>query len=328
MEMDPRIERFLSDPSRKDLGVRGIDKLAGDASERCYFRLALEGGSLVLALMPEPFEPDELPFLNVAHLLERVPVRIPRVHAVSGKEGILLVEDLGDDLLQSYLQSVSPAAKKEIYEEALTILVRLQKRGAELASDEYLPYRLAFDESKLRGELDFFARHFLCGLRRAKLGSEEIEELELSFSELACDLAARPRVLCHRDYHARNLIVCRGELAVVDFQDARLGPVSYDLVSLLRDSYVEHEDDFVADMRARFYSSAGLPGREDEFEPMSLQRNLKALGTFGYQIHVRHKDVYRRYVAPTLTMVERLLRSSPRWDPLRRALARHLPEIA
>jgi aminoglycoside/choline kinase family phosphotransferase len=277
--------------------------------------------------MPGSFEPQSLAFLNVAELFRAVPIRIPEIHHVSGEDGILLLEDLGDELLQKRVRERDGEGKRDLYREAVSIVRRLQKRGAELESESFFPYRLAFDETKLFDELVFFEEHFISGLRQSKLTDEDKEVLRRSFKDVALELARRPRVLCHRDYHSRNLMVQDGDLAVIDFQDARMGPITYDLVSLLRDSYVTHEQEFVTEMVEEFLGGAGKSGFDDEFELMALQRNLKALGTFGYQILARKNDVYRPYVVPTLEMIRKSLFRNSRWDGLRRALARYLPEI-
>jgi aminoglycoside/choline kinase family phosphotransferase len=187
---------------------------------------------------------------------------------------------------------------------------------------------LAFDEEKLRAELEFFADHFLSGFRGALLRAVEREVLEGAFLRIALDLARFPRVLCHRDYHARNLMVVEDELAVIDFQDARMGPASYDLVSLLRDSYVEHDPDFVTEMKEEFRRVSGGVDIEGQFDLMSLQRNLKALGTFGYQVSERKNDVYRQYVSATLKLVRDNLVRNRQWGDLHGVLANYLPEIA
>jgi aminoglycoside/choline kinase family phosphotransferase len=277
--------------------------------------------------MPSPFDPESFPFLEVARMFAEIPVRIPEIHHVSGEEGIMLLEDLGNDLLQDVANEAGSGIKRELYLEAISILARLQQRGSELRSRGYVPYRLAFDEEKLYTELDFFARHFLAGFRAASLREEERETLDIAFFQIAAELARLPRIVCHRDYHARNLMVVEGELAVIDFQDARMGPASYDLVSLLRDSYVEHDRDFVAEMKEAFRRASGGVDVESQFDLMSLQRNLKALGTFGFQISVRKNDVYRQYVDRTLGLVRENLVRNHQWDGLRAVLANHLPEI-
>lgn len=334
--LDPRIGRYLSRRKKDGLRVRSVTALAGDASSRSYFRVDLSGDperqTMVLALQPGPFDPEREPFLNVARLFQKMPVRVPKVHDVSGPEGILLLEDCGDELLQTLIANADAKATRALYEQSIAILTRIQKRGADLESTEYLPYGIAFDQEKLHWELSFFQQHFLEGLRKASLDATELEMLDSAFSSIATELAARPRVLCHRDYHSRNLLLVGIELVVLDFQDARMGPASYDLVSLLRDSYVELGAELVEEMKEQFLSVASTDRRsfQEEFDLMALQRNLKALGTFGNQIVVRGKVFYERYVPHTLRMVKaNLAQHSERveWDGLRRVLAAHLPEM-
>jgi len=331
-QLDPRIHRYLDRRTERGGQTRHIVPLVGDASTRRYFRLSLDGESLILALMPDPFEPDQLPFLNVAELLRQVPLRIPEIRDISGPEGILLLEDLGDELLQKRISTGTRLEKKSFYREALSILNLLQGRGEELRDDRYLPYRLAFDEKKLFEELVFFEQHFLIGFRGAVLTSEHRDALATEFRAIARELSYRPRVLCHRDYHSRNLMVLDGELAVIDFQDARMGPMTYDLVSLVRDSYVEHDEEFIFEMVEEF--RRGVKGVEvpDDFDSeldlMSLQRNLKALDTFGYQISVRGNDVYQPYVTPTLELVRTNMARNRSWSGLRRVLSVYLTEIS
>lgn len=328
MEPSARLARYLAGKVAAGLPLREVAPLSGDASDRSYYRLHLDAGSLVLALLPAPFDPEALAFLNVARLFQEIPVPVPRIQDVSGELGILLLEDVGDDLLQSVVETAPGEVKRRLYREAVELLVRLQRRGTELESAEYLPYRISFDEDKLTWELDYFRKHFFEGLARARLSPGEQDELAGSFQRIASELAALPRVLCHRDYHARNLMVRENSLVVLDFQDARMGPATYDLVSLLSDSYVTHASDFVEEHKEHFWNRSAATPREAEFELMALQRNLKALGTFGYQIGVRGKEVYRPYIPPTLELVRRNLERHPRWDGLRRVLAKHLVELA
>jgi aminoglycoside/choline kinase family phosphotransferase len=144
-------------------------------------------------------------------------------------------------------------------------------------------------------------------------------------------MAAWPRVLCHRDFHSRNLMVHAGRLHWIDFQDARLGPATYDLASLLRDSYVDIEEEFVAE-RAEEFRQRALPGEAKDvfarrFELTSVQRNLKALGTFGYMATVRQNPVYLQYVPRTLANARRNLLRHSELRGLHRVLARHVPEL-
>lgn len=307
--------------------VTRIETLVGDASNRAYCRLVLGTGERrILALLPEAFEPETLPFLEVASLFAAIPVRIPEVIEVAGEQGILLLEDLGDDLLQDVVERESSERKRALYQEAVELLAQLQLRGAELESEHYRPFRISFDQDKFSWELEFFREHFLEGYRGCVLEGEEREALESTFGSLSAELCTQEFVLCHRDYHSRNLMVVPEGIAVIDFQDARRGPRAYDVVSLLNDSYVAHTTDFVASMVDRFENAVGSDVSRD-YDVAALQRNLKALGTFGYQIESRNNDVYERYVSGTLELVRANLARNARWDSLRRILARHCEEL-
>jgi hypothetical protein len=148
---------------------------------------------------------------------------------------------------------------------------------------------------------------------------------------MIAELASEPRVLCHRDYHSRNLMWKDGQLFIIDFQDARMGPDTYDLVSLLRDSYVDLPESVVDDLMAYFLALTGEAGKESEFrrrfDVMALQRNLKALGTFGYQTTTRHNPVYIQYIPRTLRYVRNNLQRYERFARLRDLLAAHVEEL-
>jgi aminoglycoside/choline kinase family phosphotransferase len=144
-------------------------------------------------------------------------------------------------------------------------------------------------------------------------------------------LAEEPRVLCHRDYHSRNLMLHQSQLYIIDFQDARMGPDTYDLVSLLRDSYVDLPEQTVDELLAYFLALKGLTGTEREFrrrfDLMALQRNLKALGTFGYQTTARRNPVYIQYIPRTLKYVRDNLENQPRFARMRELLAAYVEEF-
>jgi N-acetylmuramate 1-kinase len=306
-EARDKIEGYLS---RSGLSAQSprVMPLTGDASDRRYFRVLLpDGGSIVLALNAAPFEFDKLPFVNVARLLARMPVPIPTVLGHADDLGVLALTDLGDVTLQAHLGAASPEEHSALYRQAVALIATLQRRGGELASPDYLPYSVAFDVEKLTWELDFFIKHFLEAYRGVVIPTAARDELRREFAVIIEALASEPRVLCHRDYHSRNLMLHQGELYIIDFQDARLGPDTYDLVSLLRDSYVDLPEQTVSELLAYFLALSGRTGEEREFrqrfDVMALQRNLKALGTFGYQTTARRNPVYIQYIPRTLRYV-------------------------
>jgi aminoglycoside/choline kinase family phosphotransferase len=335
-----RVATYLE---RSGLGaeVTMVLPLTGDASDRRYFRvLRRSGPARVLALHVEPFDADTLPFYRVAQLLATMPLPIPAILDKAGDLGILLLEDLGDVTLQAHLGAAPAAEHNRLYRDAVSLIEALQRRGAELASEEYPPYRVSFDVEKLLWELEFFTKHYLEGYRGASIAPGDRAALKAEWQALAEELASEPRVLCHRDYHSRNLMLHLGKLYIIDFQDARLGPDTYDLVSLLRDSYVDLPEGTVDDLIAYFIAlkrpaGADTAGHRDwerdfrrRFDVMALQRNLKALGTFGYQTSARRNPVYIQYIPRTIRHVGKNLHRSPgRFARLQGLLAPYMDEL-
>ena len=333
--MRRRIDAYVASTGLNARGAKVVP-LTGDASDRRYFRVLLRDDSpQVLAVHPGPIEFARLPFVNVAKLLSDMPVPVPCILGHSDDLGIIALQDLGDVTLQAHLGAASPAQHAALYRQAVTFIDTLQRRGAELASTEYIPYSIAFDIDKLTWELQFFTRHFLEAYRGARLSDAQREALAGEYAAIAEELAAEPRVLCHRDYHSRNLMLHDGSLYIIDFQDARLGPDTYDLVSLLRDSYVDFTepqvDSFIAFFLALRDGRLRSPGDPDEFrrrfDLMALQRNLKALGTFGFQTTSRQNTVYIQYIPRTLNFARGNLARYPRFARLRELLAEHLEEL-
>jgi hypothetical protein len=316
--------------------------LTGDASDRRYVRVIAGGGARsVLAVYSAPFDYATLPFVNVSELLARMPVPVPRILGHADDLGVLVLEDLGDLTLQAHVGTNAVLAHASLYRQAVAFVDVIQRRGRELADARYVPYGIVFDVDKLSWEMDFFVKHFLEAYRGAVLASDTRAALGDELRAIVTELAAEPRVLCHRDYHSRNLmLVDRGDpragvwgdrLCIIDLQDARMGPDTYDLVSLLRDSYV---DIGAADADALIDDFLALQGRTAEraefrrrFDLMAVQRNLKALGTFGFQATSRRNPVYLQYIPRTLRYAGETLRAHARFGRLHELLAGVLPEL-
>jgi len=329
-----RIDQFIRETGLAQQDAKVVP-LTGDASDRRYFRVLVRSApAQVLAVHPGPIAFDTLPFVNVARLLAAMPLPVPAILAHSDELGIIALQDLGDVTLQAHLGAASPAEHAALYRQAVTFIDTMQRRGAELASPEYLPYGIAFDVEKLTWELQFFLKHFLEAYRGATPTAAAREALSEEFAAIAGELAAEPRVLCHRDYHSRNLMLHEGSLHIIDFQDARMGPDTYDLVSLLRDSYVDFTETQVEELIAYFLAlkdgrgaASDPPAFRRRFDLMALQRNLKALGTFGFQTTSRANTVYIQYTPRTLSYVRANLSRYPRFARLQTLLAEHLEEL-
>jgi len=331
-----RIDRYLQVSGLAERDARVVP-LTGDASDRKYFRIMTpDGPSIVLALHAGPIEFAVLPFANVGRLMQQIGLPVPAILGHSDALGIVALQDLGDVTLQAHLGAAPATEHAALYRQAVAFIEQLQRRGAELAGDDYLPYHIAFDVEKLTWELDFFARHFIEGYRGVEFSAAERAALSEEWGTIVEELAGEPRVLCHRDYHSRNLMLSDASLHIIDFQDARMGPDTYDLVSLLRDSYVDIADRDLDELVAYFLALKTHDGDEGataaeefrrRFDLMALQRNLKALGTFGYQTMTRRNTVYIQYMPRTLRYAKTNLEKYPRFARLREILSTHVEEL-
>lgn len=257
-----------------------LQVVAGDASSRRYFRARIDRRSYILAEAPPATENNEA-FLARRDLLEEAGIRVPALFAADLERGFLLLEDLGDELLLGRLDASTVAGH---YRDACDILLQLAAVDLDAAA---LP---EYDARLLSEELGRFPTWFAGELLGCELDRDEHELCQALFGALCDSALAQPRVLVHRDFHSRNLMLdAAGALALIDFQDAVAGPLTYDLVSLLRDCYVRWPAaqvmDWAREHRHALLRSgrADLPAQEEflrAFDWMGLQRHLKVLGTF------------------------------------------------
>jgi len=285
-----------------------IAPLEGDASTREYFRVHSGQRTCILcrdgAAAGTPV--DGYPFAAVHGLLHDNGVPVPAILAMDMENGLILQEDAGDDLIETVLPSLSRRGVIDIYARMVDIAVDIQSiRG----DGTRLPFNLAFDIDKLMFEFGFFIEHALKGYFHASMTEAAERVLREAFLRIAGELY-RPElfVLNHRDYHSRNVMTKGGALFVIDFQDARMGLPHYDIVSLVRDSYCVLDDDIVGMMMTRHFDALRDRGllrmSRDEydrlFDLMAFQRNVKAVGTFGYQVGRLGKRRYESSIPTTL----------------------------
>ncbi len=302
MHVDEDIRSFLD---RAMGGFTAVEPLAGDASTRRYWRVRAEGRTCVLCRDPGFVnkKDTEYPFTVVYNLLKDL-VPVPEIYDMDSGPGLFLLQDLGDDLLEYVYPLCDEHAATRLYQSCVENLFSIQmirgKGGA--------PFSLSFDVEKLMYEFDFFMEHALDGYFRAGLTDQDRGSLRSAFLEIA-EALFRPEhfVLAHRDYHSRNLIVLNDIPYIIDYQDARMGLPQYDAVSLLRDSYVTLNPG-IFEYLLNYYYEGGKEmdihsmGRDEfnyYFDLMAFQRNVKALGTFGYQVSAKGNARYERYIRPT-----------------------------
>src|SRR6267142_4676557 len=311
----PASERLLKFLEGEGIKSPLVVPLTPDASTRNYFRIPWKKGKAVAAVYPEPFDPDFHPYLDVTRLFLESGIPVPEIYAVDGQSGVIVQEDLGDRQLFRVYEAAPKDECDDYKERAGNLIAHIQKATADAFERQSIASRLAFDEAKLSWELDFFVEHYFGSLRSETLRHGEAAELKAELNDVSAELAARPRVLCHRDFHAANLMVDGNErLRIVDHQDARMGPVTYDLVSFLLDRRLEPPS--LAELRAyrlllleerRLLGLGALDPDEvaQEFRLMTIQRGLKGVGTFSYQTAVCGRgSTYRQFIQPTLGIVQ------------------------
>lgn len=291
-----------------------IAALTPDASTREYFRIPWQGRSAVAAVYPEPFDAEIHPFLDVSRLFEDAGLPVPKILDVDAMHGIIVQEDFGDQQLRRFFETAAEEEREALTEQAIALIADIQKASPLAFERNSIASRLAFDEAKLSWELEYFLEHYFKSLRGETLSHGDEAQLRAELNDVAAELSGRPRVLCHRDFHSSNLMVdAAGRLRIIDHQDARMGPASYDLVSLLLDrrtslpSLAEVRERrllLLEERRARGLDPIDPDDFAYEFRLMAVQRCLKAVGTFSYQTAVLGRgETYARFINPTLEIV-------------------------
>ncbi|MCI0414792.1 phosphotransferase [bacterium] len=297
-------------------------RLTGDASSRSYFRIQGDSGqSLILMKMPEPYQESNFPYLQNYELFRSAGVPLAEIYLLQPERGVVFLQDLGDFTFYELNSLWNEQTRLRFFLRSLDYLHQIKNlppvEGA------------AFNTEKFLWELNYFRKYFLEGLRKIEFTEEESTELQSYFLTLATEIATDVRVFTHRDYHSRNLMLCGEEVYVIDFQDARLGPVTYDLASLCYDSYIQHSPEFRRRLEQMFFTYHP-DARIERFEypRVCLQRNLKALGTFGYQTTIMEREFYLQFVQLTLSYVKQHFQKLPEYSGFERILCAHIPELA
>jgi aminoglycoside/choline kinase family phosphotransferase len=303
----PELERYL-----ESMGLAAeVAPITGDASARRFWRVLLPGGdSRVLMDYGVPFE-NETDDVRLARIFREAGLPVAEILDVAPAVGCLLVEDLGERSLETSVAWANGRLRpnaRALIESAVILAARVASTGTPVLARSERSHGPALDAERFRFETDFFVEHFVGGL----CGTPAPERLTPSLHALAALAADTPRrVMCHRDFHSRNLMVRPdGGLAMVDIQDARWGPDTYDLASLLRDGYIEIEEDWIDPLVELYVSTLDEPpahGFRARFDLVSAQRMIKALGTFGYQATARNAPRYLDGVPRTVRRLRELL---------------------
>lgn len=321
-----------------------FETLPGGASIRRYHRVAIDGGKMptvmVMELGDNPLKseeaakgaaPSELPFINVQRYLVRAGAAVPAIYRYDAERGFLYLEDLGDITFESRVLDAGDDVRARYYRQAIDQLVALQRFAAAHPDPECVAFSRGFDYELLKWELDHFREYGLEAQGHTPTASER-EELERIFRAVAEELAAEPRGFVHRDYQSRNLMVqdVDGDraprLRIIDFQDALLGTRAYDLVGLLRDSYVALSPSLLDTLVTHYVAQSGADAARFErlFDLQVVQRKLKDAGRFVFIDRVKRNPSFLVHIPNSLEYVARSLSRLPELGTLREILSRYL----
>lgn len=352
------LENIVQDKLSAALGpaarLDSLSPLAGDASSRRYYRARLRGESLPpsvivmelcgsslplsseeLAIFNEP--PRELPFLNLHRFLWGLGVRVPKLFGHWVEDGVLLLEDLGDLCLWERVQGLSGAEVLGWYKKAIDQLLLIQIGGTRKRDDACIAFKQRFDVRLYMWEFEHFLEFGLRKQARKNLSPAAEKLLTEAFTEIARRLERQTPCLNHRDYHSWNLMVCRSEVVVIDFQDALLAPPQYDLASLLNDRETDRvitpalEERLIDYYLVKRAEMGGAEAGRDPFVEVYtlsvLQRDFKVVGRFRYLEQVKGKPAYKKYLPPTVRRLKRNLEKVPWLEKLTPVLADHFEEM-
>ena len=321
-----RLEQFLASRGSSP----SFEQLTPDASTREYFRV--EGG--IVCIYPEAFKAEEQSYLDVTKLFLDNGLPVAKILDFDESLGAIMIEDFGDRILREEMNASTPERREELIDAAIDLIPRIQAATADAYEKNSIASRLKFDVEKLNWELNFFREHYFTTFKKQPLSDEDDAAIRGEFLELSQELEDRATVLCHRDFHAANLMLdADGNLKIIDHQDARIGSPAYDLVSLLLDRVTElPSPEWLASKRRRFLDGRerlSLPHIDDdafaeEFRLQTIQRCLKAAGTFSFQSANRGKTYFIPFIKPMFRIVLRAIENIDRYPTMNRVLESEL----
>lgn len=298
-----------------------IFPLAGDASSRRYYRVVKDDQSWVL-MRWEPFDPKEYPFLSVQSHFHKNGILVPQVAHMAPDIGLVLLEDLGDLTLErKFWENQNQEPSLPFYKAALDEILKIHFTATDDVNSDCTAFKVKFDTEKLLWEMNYGKENLLAGMLKFPFDDKISKELHHVFFSICSILDAEPKRIQHRDYHSRNVMIKFNKVRVIDFQDARLGPIQYDLVSLLKDSYVNLSDEMAQQMLEYYLTTAaskfGYSYDRSHFdyiyELQTIQRCFKACGSFS-SFYVQRGDTrYLKYISGTLKRVLKSLTLFPEY---------------
>ncbi len=325
-----RLDRFLAARGR----VSMVTPLTADASTREYFRIGWDDGTAIACVYPEVGDPAFDSFLGTTRLFLSAGLPVARVLDHDAELRVIVQEDLGDRILRDVLAEAPEAERRRRLDEAIAMIASIQAATAQAFELRSVASKLRFDVKKLTDEMRHFLDSYFTILLNAPLEAHDEELIWDELNEIARELERNATVLCHRDFHAANLMIDpQGRLRIIDHQDARIGSPTYDLVSLLLDRITEPPSrEWLAEKRRYFLELRAKLGLyrldEDdfanEFRVQTIQRCLKAAGTFSFQSARRGKTHFVPFIKPMFCISLRAAESLGRFPHIQAMLRREI----
>ncbi len=317
--LDPRLELIKqwltsAELASFELDLASLRPASADASFRRYFRIGSGKLGSLIVMDAAPPQENVTKFVKLAQLFTLCKLSVPQIYAQELAQGFLLISDFGST---SYLHQLNADTAHRLYVEAIDAIILLQMHS----QPEVLP---EYDRAFLLRELELFPEWYIGKHLQIELTEKQQKDLRQVFDAILANNMSQAQVFVHRDFHSRNLMVlAQGNPGVIDFQDAVFGPITYDLASLLRDAYVQWDEEMVLDWAIRYWEKAkraNLPVNPDidafyrDFEFMGLQRHLKILGIF---CRLHHRDGKDQYLQDLPLVLEYIRKTANRYTELR-----------
>lgn len=321
MTIDPRIQTLVSElfPSTP---LTSLTKLHGDASYRVYYRLLMsDGKTFVIMQLPTGISSaseeitnfsghtNELPFQNVQSFLKAQGIPVPEIIHYNPELHLMVLEDCGDEILFGKVDQAGDDECFKWYGKAIDLLCEIQKKCNAARSGDSVALQRSFDATLLNWEFAHFVSFGIEARRNEKLPEKVRKEFDRLTGRITTRIMELPYGFTHRDYQSRNLLVHNNHLVVIDFQDALRGPFIYDVVALLRDSYVQLSDPVIEKLLGKYAKARGLAAEDvrHAFDLVTVQRKLKDAGRFVYIDRVKGNPNYLQFISPSLGYVRAAL---------------------
>ncbi len=333
-----RVEKYFEQSKRngviRDCDVKYIGRLPGDASTRIYYRITTNAGQFVVCIESAREKLHESNFVLMNKVLTSDGIRVPKIFDYDYSSGYILQEDLGDQtLLKAFSQINDIGEEYDLLERAIDWMIKIH----EIDTKKYPKNEFAtqfFDQEKLMSEVMFGIKHFFGNFLKHEIPNSELKIITDTFIGICQKLAEQKMVLCHRDFHSRNIMMRNDSMVIIDFQDARMGIPQYDLVSILEDCYYKVHPQNVENLKKYYWNtfleSKNLQNSYGEFDYlyclMAIQRIFKAIGSFSFFVTQKQDYRYLKYIGFAMEKLKEFFLCDSEYNNCRKIIYSHYYE--